>query len=42
MTESSKDFLELHGKLAEELRHTASVIWQFAIAILTLQGVRSL
>jgi hypothetical protein len=30
--------LDIHKTLGEEMRHTATVVWQFAIAILTLQG----
>jgi len=30
--------LEIHKLLSEELRHTATVVWQFAVAIVTLQG----
>jgi hypothetical protein len=30
--------LEIHRLLSEEMRHTATVIWQFSIAIVTLQG----
>jgi len=36
--ESAKDLIELHKLTTEELRHTATIIWQFAIAIVTLQG----
>ena len=32
------DRLEIYKLLSEELRHTATVVWQFAIAIVTLQG----
>jgi len=32
------EYLEIHKLLSAELRHTATVIWQFAIAIVTLQG----
>ncbi len=38
MSDKSKDYLEIHRLHSEELRHTATVIWQFAIAIVTLQG----
>lgn len=30
--------LEIHKTTSEELRHTATTIWQFSIAIVTLQG----
>ena len=30
--------LEIHKILAEEMRHTATVVWQFSIAILVLHG----
>lgn len=30
--------LEVHKIISQELRHTATVIWQFSIAIVTLQG----
>jgi len=30
--------LEVHKIVSQELRHTATVIWQFSIAIVTLQG----
>ena len=30
--------LEMHKTLSEEMRHTATVVWQFAVAIVTLQG----
>ena len=30
--------LELHKIASQELRHTSTVIWQFSIAIMTLQG----
>jgi hypothetical protein len=33
-----KDLLEIHKTLGEEMRHTATVMWQFSVAILTLQG----
>jgi hypothetical protein len=33
-----EELLEIHKTLGEEMRHTATVIWQFAVAILTLQG----
>lgn len=36
--DDTKDRLEIHKLLSEELRHTATVIWQFSIAIVTLQG----
>jgi hypothetical protein len=32
------DLLEIHKIISQELRHTATVIWQFSIAIVTLQG----
>ena len=38
MNESTRDYLEIHKLHSEELRHTATVIWQFSIAIVTLQG----
>ena len=33
-----KDPLEIHKTLSEEMRHTATTVWQFAVAIVTLQG----
>jgi hypothetical protein len=30
--------LEIHKTLSEEMRHTATTVWQFAVAIVTLQG----
>jgi hypothetical protein len=33
-----KEYFELHKLLSEEMRHTATVVWQFSIAIVTLQG----
>jgi hypothetical protein len=33
-----EQYLEVHKLISEELRHTSTVIWQFAIAIITLQG----
>ena len=33
-----KDLLEIHKTLSEEMRHTATTVWQFAVAIVTLQG----
>jgi hypothetical protein len=36
--DNTKDHLEIHKMISEELRHTATVIWQFSIAIVTLQG----
>jgi hypothetical protein len=30
--------LEIHKTLSEEMRHTATVVWQFAVAIVTLRG----
>ena len=38
MSESQKDCLEIHRLHSEVLRHTATVVWQFSIAIVTLQG----
>ncbi len=38
MNETTKEYLEIHKLVSEELRHTATVIWQFSIAIVTLQG----
>ena len=38
MNGTASDLLELHSSNAEALRHTSGVIWQFAIAIVTLQG----
>jgi hypothetical protein len=32
------ELLEIHKICSEELRHTATIIWQFAISIVTLQG----
>jgi len=32
------DLLEVHKIISQELRHTATVIWRFSIAIVTLQG----
>ena len=32
------ELLEVHNIISQELRHTATVIWQFSIAIVTLQG----
>lgn len=37
-TDTTKDLLEIHKMLSDELRHTATVVWQFSIAIVTLQG----
>jgi hypothetical protein len=34
----SPSLLDAHKLVSEELRHTATVIWQFSIAIVTLQG----
>ena len=31
-----EELLEIHKTLGEEMPHTATVIWQFAVAILTL------
>ena len=36
--DTPKDLLEIHKMVADELRHSATVIWQFSIAIVTLQG----
>ncbi len=36
--ETTKTQLQIHQLLSQELRHTATVIWQFSIAIVTLQG----
>jgi hypothetical protein len=33
-----EQYLEVHKLISEELRHTSTVIWQFSIAIITLQG----
>ena len=33
-----EDLLEIHKTLAEEMRHTSTVVWQFSVAIVTLQG----
>jgi hypothetical protein len=33
-----KDLLEIHKTLAEEMRHTSNVVWQFSVAIVTLHG----
>jgi hypothetical protein len=30
--------LEIHATLSEEMRHTGTVVWQFVVAIVTLQG----
>lgn len=38
MSHTPKDHLDIHKALSEELRHTSTVVWQFAIAIVTLQG----
>jgi hypothetical protein len=38
VNESASDLFELHKLTTAELRHTATIIWQFAIAIITLQG----
>jgi len=35
---TTESYLELHKLISEELRHTSTVIWQFSIAIVTLQG----
>jgi hypothetical protein len=32
------ELLQIHKIISQELRHTATVIWQFSIAIVTLQG----
>jgi NO-binding membrane sensor protein with MHYT domain len=34
----SETILEIHKMHSAELRHTATVIWQFSIAIVSLQG----
>lgn len=34
----SERLLEIHGIISQELRHTATIVWQFSIAIITLQG----
>lgn len=36
--EPAKTQLEIHKLVSEELRHTATTVWQFSIAIVTLQG----
>jgi hypothetical protein len=38
MSDTSNYLLEIHKMHSEELRHTSTVVWQFAIAIVTLQG----
>src|SRR5438477_12619338 len=38
VNETARDLLELHKLTTEDLRHTATIIWQFAIAIVTLEG----
>ncbi len=38
MSHDTKTYLEIHKTLSDELRHTATVVWQFSIAIVTLQG----
>ena len=38
MSPQSEDYFEIHQLLSQELRHTATTVWQFSIAIVTLQG----
>src|SRR5688500_7504970 len=35
----TKNIIDLYKVCSEELRHTANIVWQFTIAILTFQGV---
>lgn len=37
MSEDSDDHLEIHSSLAEEIRHSDGLVWQFAIAIAALE-----
>lgn len=38
MAHDPKTYLDVHKTLSDELRHTASVVWQFSIAIVGIQG----
>ena len=37
--EKTKNLIDLYKVVSEEIRHTANVIWSFAVAILGFQGV---
>lgn len=37
MSHSPQDCLEIHSALAEELRHSDGIVWQFALAIIALE-----
>ena len=34
----TQHLLDIHRLMSEEMRHTSTVIWQFSIAVVTLQG----
>lgn len=37
MSDTSEDHFEIHASLAEELRHSDNMVWQFGLAIVALE-----